>query len=220
MRAAQRTCYWGLFIGFCLSAGFIIMVFSSTRTYSAGELVKAQVVRGKSSHAAPVANDIKVFTTAPAGLDTGKRAAAVAEGNAIQVVGFDQLASFHFEVTEDMVEDSGNSSAASQEIAVQIPPAIKALDEQQVLVTGFMLPVTVQQGLVTDFMIAKSPAFCCYGIIPKVNEWVTVHMTGKGVKAVTDRPVCVSGRLHVGENRENGLLVGIYSMDAERLKIP
>ena len=42
-------------------------------------------------------------------------------------------------------------------------------------------------------------------------------MADKGVKPMMDQPVTLYGTLHVGEMRENGYLVGIYSMDAEKM---
>jgi hypothetical protein len=58
---------------------------------------------------------------------------------------------------------------------------------------------------------------CCYGVPPKINEWITVQMTGKGVKPVMDQPIAVVGTLYVGPTQENGFLTGIYSMKGEKV---
>ena len=47
-----------------------------------------------------------------------------------------------------------------------------------------------------------------------------VKMTGKGVKPIMDQAVTLYGKLHVGEIRENGYLVGIYQMDGEKVAGP
>ncbi len=61
---------------------------------------------------------------------------------------------------------------------------------------------------------------CCYGVPPKVNEWITVELNGKGVKPVMDQPITVAGVLHVGPIEENGCLAGIYRMDGEKVIAP
>ena len=59
---------------------------------------------------------------------------------------------------------------------------------------------------------------CCYGTTPKITEWVTVKMNDKGVKPIMDQPVTLFGKLHVGETRENGYLVGIYEMVGDKME--
>jgi hypothetical protein len=83
-----------------------------------------------------------------------------------------------------------------------------------------MLPLKVEGGLVTELLIMKDQSMCCYGSTPKLNEWVSIKMIGAGVKAIMDQPVTLFGRLHVGEMRENGYLVGIYNMDGEKMQGP
>src|SRR5687767_7386805 len=108
-----------------------------------------------------------------------------------------------------------NQTAA---VSNQIPAHVMALDNQRVAVTGFMLPLKVSGGYVTEMLIMKDQSMCCYGTVPRINEWVSVKMVGDGVKPVMDEPVTLLGTLHVGEMRENGYLVGIYSLDGERLE--
>jgi hypothetical protein len=83
-----------------------------------------------------------------------------------------------------------------------------------------MLPLKVEGGLVTELLIMKDQSMCCYGATPKINEWVSVKMTEKGVKPMMDQPVTLLGTLHVGEMRENGYLIGIYRMDGEKMQAP
>ena len=99
----------------------------------------------------------------------------------------------------------------------QIPDKIKALDRQKVAVTGFMLPVKMDKGLVTEFLLVKDPMMCCYGIMPKINEWVVVKMVGPGVKPLMDIPITFEGRLRVGEMYENGYLTGLYLLEGEKM---
>ena len=83
-----------------------------------------------------------------------------------------------------------------------------------------MLPLKVEGGLVTEFLIMRDQSMCCYGSVPKINEWISVKMTGKGIRPMMDQPVTLFGKLHVGEVRENGYLVGIYTLDGEKMAGP
>ena len=98
--------------------------------------------------------------------------------------------------------------------------ALLALDKKFVSLKGFMLPLKVENGLITELLIMRDQSMCCYGSVPKINEWVSVKMTGKGVKPIMDQAVTMYGRLHVGEVRENGYLVGIYTMDGDKITGP
>lgn len=132
-------------------------------------------------------------------------------------VGFDKLASFAFDVSDDLLLPGTNAVEVSATIDKKIPAPVKALDKQAVALTGFMLPLKVEAGTVTEFLIMRDQSMCCYGTTPKINEWVSVKTVKNGVKPLMDQPVTVIGKLHVGEIRENGYLSGIYQMDAEKL---
>ena len=135
-------------------------------------------------------------------------------------VGFDQLSAFPFEVTDQMVDGTKDAAAASSKTLAQIPDQIKALNDKEVSVRGYMLPMTFQRGLTTDFLILRNQSMCCYGIPPKITEWVNVRTSGKGIKPIMDEPITVCGTFHVGEVRENGALVGIYSLNCDRVINP
>ncbi len=135
-------------------------------------------------------------------------------------VGFDQLASYTFEVTDELLEAKGDPAELSAKTNQQIPELIRKLSDQSVAVKGYMLPLKVVEGAVTEFLLMRDQSMCCFGTVPKINEWVSVKTIGKGVKPVMDEPVTIFGKLHVGEMRENGYLVGIYRMDGEKLAGP
>jgi len=129
-------------------------------------------------------------------------------------VGFDRLASYTFTPPE---ADSTAPNATPPSGANQIPEKIKALDQQKVAVTGFMLPVKMDGGLVKEFLLVKDPMMCCYGVMPRINEWVVVKMVGKGVKPLMDIPITFEGKLRVGEMYENGYLTGVYLLEGDRM---
>jgi hypothetical protein len=129
-------------------------------------------------------------------------------------ISFDTLSAYDFELPED--DPTAMLSGGSDEADAQIPDDVKAFNKRKVSLTGFMLPLKVQSGKVTEFLVLKDQSMCCYGAQPKMNEWVSVKVSG-GVKSIMDEPISVLGTLHVGALRENGYLVGIYSMDGDRL---
>ena len=135
------------------------------------------------------------------------------------VVGFDRLSGYHFEMTDDILAPSNQVAEASATVKTtnQIPATIRALDKKRVALKGFMLPLKVERGRVTEMLIMRDQSMCCFGTVPKINEWVSVKTSAEGVKPIMDEPVTVVGTLHVGEMRENGYLVGIYRMDGEKL---
>jgi len=132
-------------------------------------------------------------------------------------LGFEKLSGFTYEMPSDLLETNQVAASAAPD---KIPAAVRAFDQKAVALKGFMLPLKVEAGLVTELLILRDQSMCCYGAVPKINEWVSVKMTGKGVKPVMDQPVTLVGKLHVGEVRENGYLVGIYTMDGERIANP
>lgn len=132
-------------------------------------------------------------------------------------VSFDKLASFEYTMPEDLTEPVADESG--QVYKEQIPSSIKDLNQKNISLKGFMLPLKVEKSLVTEMLIMRDQSMCCYGTVPKINEWVSVRMQEKGVKPVMDEPVTIYGTLKVGEVLENGYLVGIYEMDGQSMTV-
>jgi hypothetical protein len=127
-------------------------------------------------------------------------------------VGFDYLASYALALPPP--DATPNSGAVGP-----IPANVRQLDGKRVRVTGFMLPIKLDQGLATDFLVVRSPMLCCYGIMPAPNEWVRVKMRGKGLAPTMDAPLVFSGTLHVGEVYENQIFTGVYELDGETMSL-
>jgi hypothetical protein len=132
-------------------------------------------------------------------------------------VGFEKLAAFDFTLTDALVKGVPQGGAASAAPGSQIPEDIRKLDGQRVGIRGFLLPVKMDDGLAVEFLLMRDRSFCCYGAPPKINQWITVHLNGRGVKPVMDQVITVYGTLHVAEMRENGFLVGIYALNADKI---
>ena len=169
--------------------------------------------------AAPAANPVAatpVATPTPAPVFAqATETKATVSGDGFPLVGFDKLASYNFDVPDD--EPVTNKAAGPDKADEQIPSTVKAFNQKKVFIKGFMLPLKVDNGAVTEFLILKDQSMCCYGNVPKITEWVSVKTTSKGIKPIMDQPVSIEGTLHVGAMRENGYLVGIYQMDGEKM---
>lgn len=137
-------------------------------------------------------------------------------------VGFDVLATFKYEVPEDApaAKTTTPASGPAADPDTQIPATVKAFSGKKVAVKGFMLPLKVQGGLVTELLLMRDQSMCCFGTVPKINEWIAVKMSSAGIKPVMDQAVTLYGTLKVGAMRENGYLVGIYQMDGDQVDGP
>ena len=135
-----------------------------------------------------------------------------------QVLTFDNLAAFKYEVPDDPITDPKAKAILEKN---QIPKSIRKFDKQKIAVTGYMLPLKVENGKISEFLVLRDQSACCFGAVPKINEWISVRMPkGKGVKPVMDVRITFFGVLKVGEVLESGYLVGIYEMDGHKLGGP
>jgi hypothetical protein len=150
--------------------------------------------------------------------DAKSSVALLPKDEAYMTVGFDKLAGYQIEISDELLGPQTNKVVTSAD--AQIPEAVKTLSNKKISLRGFMLPLKVEGGLVTELLIMKDQSMCCYGTTPRINEWVSVKMKSGGVRPLMDEPVTLIGTLKVGETRENGYLVGIYAMDGEKMLAP
>ena len=140
--------------------------------------------------------------------------APASEGGYLRL-GFDRLAGYKF--IPPAFDPGADPAAKPPTGEEQIPAGVKAFNGKKAIVTGFMLPVKMQDGLVTEFLLVKDPMMCCYGQVPNMNEWVVVKMLKKGVKPLMDVPISFYGELKVGAMFENGYMTGLYLLDGEKM---
>lgn len=138
----------------------------------------------------------------------------VAVENGYLRLGFDRLASFKF--TPPPFDPAADASKPQPTGEEQIPEVVKSWSGKKAIVTGFMLPVKMDGGLVVEFLLVKDPMMCCYGVVPNMNEWVMVRLA-KGVRPLMDVPISFYGELHVGAMFENGYMTGIYRLEGEKM---
>jgi hypothetical protein len=188
---------------------FAMLLQSCDRGKDAAE--PSREIRGEpiAAKTAPSTNE------APAATNAAAIAAAQPDSTGGYLnVGFEKLSGYQIEISDELLGPQTNKTVITAD--VQIPAPIKELNNKKISLRGFMLPLKVEGGLVTEMLIMKDQSMCCYGTTPRINEWVSVKMKG-GVKPLMDEPVTLMGTLKVGETRENGYLVGIYAMDGEKM---
>jgi hypothetical protein len=145
----------------------------------------------------------------PAPAAAAGAAGAAGETNA----GFDVLGGFPF--TPPAYDPAKPDEPVAPRVDGQIPTAVKKLDGRKVVVTGFMLPTRMEGRQVTEFLLLRDQAMCCFGGQPQMNEWVVVRMAKPGMY-LPDVPRSFEGMLKVGAIEENGYMCGIYLLENAR----
>ena len=129
-------------------------------------------------------------------------------------VGFDFLGGYEFKLTKEQAAAfAAEDQAALAAVESQIPDLVRSLDGKKVLVGGFMLPMKLEGALTTEFLLVANSMLCCYGVVPPMNQWITVKMEKQGLKPQQDVPMQVFGTLRVRPRVENGALTAIYHLD-------
>lgn len=157
--------------------------------------------------------------SAPKPADAAKPAAnasipAPTLDNGYLKLGFDQLAAYTF--TPPPFDPAADPKATPPSGEEQIPEIVKSWNGKKAVVTGYMVPVKMEKGLVTEFLLMRNTMACCFGTVPNMNEWVVVKMKN-GVQPMMDVPVAFYGKLKVGAMFENGYMTGLYELEGERM---
>jgi hypothetical protein len=129
-------------------------------------------------------------------------------------LGFEQLASYEF--TPPPFDPAAKPNEKPPTGEEQIPAMVKGWNGKKAMITGYMVPVKMDKGLVTEFLLMRNTMACCFGTVPNMNEWVVVKMK-KGVQPMMDVPVAFYGELKVGAMFENGYMTGLYELDGEKM---
>ena len=127
-------------------------------------------------------------------------------------VGFNILSAYNYDPS---VLKQTSNTAPNKDF---IPASIKALNGKKVVVQGYVVPVVVMDGEAKSFMLVRSTMLCCFGITPKINEWIDVEMNNSRVaKYRMDIPTNVYGTMEVGESYVDGTLMSIYRLKADSI---
>ncbi len=96
---------------------------------------------------------------------------------------------------------------------MKLPDDVVALDEQEIEISGFMQREDGGDGPVEFFMLIDD-ACGCQGT-PKLNEILFCAMPEGETTEILAGTVTVTGKLYVGEEKDDGVVVTLYSLDAD-----
>ena len=99
-----------------------------------------------------------------------------------------------------------------------MPEPVKKLDGEQVLMTGFMLPIDEVENI-KEFLLVQSLWSCCYGQPPDINGIVRVVMKGDARIDYQFDPIKVVGTFEVEATHEDGYCVDIYQLHADSVEV-
>ena len=97
-----------------------------------------------------------------------------------------------------------------------LPKEVTDLDEKEVTIRGFMQRETPGSGAVNQFLLIND-ACGCNGT-PKLNEIVFCTLPDGVTMDIKPGVVSVTGKLYVGEEKEDDVVVMLYQMDADTVK--
>lgn len=127
----------------------------------------------------------------------------------VTAVSFERLAAFQYGDT--IPRRSGH-----------IPPSVRQLDGQRVRVRGHLVATEQDDdGAVVAFALSRTSPDCCFGRMPRLNEWIRVDAQGARVpRREARQKIYVTGTLQVGEvkDEQSGNVVAIYQLSAEAVE--
>lgn len=106
-----------------------------------------------------------------------------------------------------------------EDVALDWPERVRALDGQNVALTGYMLPLLWKDTTVPHFMLVRDLMACCFGGAPKPDEWTDVKMDGEGAGYWSYVPVITRGIFRLaGIADEAGYAAGAYSIEGHDVR--
>lgn len=99
---------------------------------------------------------------------------------------------------------------------MKLPKEVTDLDEKQVEIRGFMQRESPGSEPVNSFLLIND-ACGCTGT-PKLNEIVFCTLPDGVTTEVKPGVVTVTGKMYVGEEKEDGVVIMIYQLDADTVK--
>lgn len=143
----------------------------------------------------------------------------IVDGEEMLALGFDKLSSFAYELV-----DAG-TGATPEEIAAHlkkdpVPGWVREYDGKRVVLTGYLMPLQMENGRTKKFVLMRDVNTCCYGAVPNMNDYLVVTMTGEGVEPVHDVPVDLVGIFRIDHRYEDGYVVSLFRMEGERFLGP
>lgn len=106
-----------------------------------------------------------------------------------------------------------NNPALQQQLSLGLPEGIRAAAGRPVQITGYMLPLVMENGRATQLLLMRNTLACCYGQSPAANEYVVIKTPPPGLPVTQDVPVALQGRLRIEPVTIGGALVEYFHLD-------
>ncbi len=99
-----------------------------------------------------------------------------------------------------------------------LPPAVDALQGQQVRIRGYILPSFQQRGI-TQFVLVRDNMECCFGPGALLHDCVVVRMRPGKSADFSIRPVAVAGSFRIEELKgPDGKHLAVYAIDGDAVE--
>lgn len=135
-----------------------------------------------------------------------------------EALSWQTLAGFDYQLPDPLEEASPDEILRRSKALV--PQRIRALDGKDVALRGFVIPLDVERGRITSFVLAATNQIgCCFGDSLFMNEWVIVDVPkGQTFECKPFELATVLGKLHVGEDVQDGFVMSLYRMLAQKIR--
>jgi hypothetical protein len=192
--------------------------------YSGSSRAVRAATEGQSAAIDPAAVDPSTLTVG--GVDATLAARLKADPSAYATKKIENLVTFRMlsltGIDLDSLLDYLFSPETERAKAFKFPAEIKALDQKEAAIVGYMIPLEYKPKTedIKIFMLVRDLMACCFGGAPRPDEWVYVEMDGDSAsKLYPYLPIVVRGKLTVGRlEDEFGLSSGVYSMKAKSVE--
>lgn len=95
-----------------------------------------------------------------------------------------------------------------------IHPEVQKLDNQKVMIKGYMYPTKTMDGL-TSFVLCRDSGECCFGGQPKITDMIQVRMKGGNYARFRTGLVAVAGVFHPSPAVDESGLQPVYQLECD-----
>lgn len=97
-----------------------------------------------------------------------------------------------------------------------LPETVTAFHGKKVAATGFMMTLEEVEDI-HEFLLVESIWSCCFGQPPEVHQVFVIKVPAKKGVEYTSAPIQVAGTLDVGEEVEDGFVISVYRLTADKI---
>jgi len=169
-----------------------------------------------------------VLATSPRVAFLGLGAAATAgaaslsedEASRFRAVSWETLGGFPYEFAPPGSLRAATPAELEKRNEEILPASVRTLDGAAVAIRGFVIPLTIRKGRVSEFVLAaKNDIGCCFGDGLAMNQWIVTSVEpGQEFPMKDFMEATALGRLSVGEEIKEGTVFSLYRLRASRIR--